>query len=41
MDTHLEASREQALSRVGAFSRVVCGIDGSREGSRRRSRRRA
>jgi nucleotide-binding universal stress UspA family protein len=32
MDTHLEASREQALSRVGAFSRVVCGIDGSREG---------
>jgi nucleotide-binding universal stress UspA family protein len=32
MDTHLGASREQALSRVGGFSGVVCGIDGSREG---------
>ena len=32
MDTHPEASREQALAGAWGFSRVVCGIDGSREG---------
>ena len=32
MDTHPEASREQALASASGFSRVVCGIDGSREG---------
>lgn len=32
MNTHLEASPPPHLSGAGGFSRVVCGIDGSREG---------